>query len=70
MTMTEVETESIEKELNALRVEHRDLDDAIAKLANDWGMDEFRYQRLKKRKLALKDKIARLEGRLPRTLHS
>ena len=47
-----------------LRIEHRDLDDAIHLLAADPAADQLRLRRLKKRKLLLKDAIARLESRL------
>jgi len=47
-----------------LRIEHRDLDDAIHLLATDPAADQLRLRRLKKRKLLLKDAIARLESRL------
>ncbi len=47
-----------------LRVEHRDLDDAIHRLAEDPAADQLRLRRLKKRKLLLKDAIARLESKL------
>lgn len=47
-----------------LRVEHRDLDDAIHRLAEDPAADQLRLRRLKKRKLLLKDAISRLESKL------
>jgi hypothetical protein len=50
--------------LAELRLEHRDLDVAIARLANAIGRDELQLTRLKKRKLLLKDNIARLESKL------
>ncbi|MEO1549447.1 MAG: DUF465 domain-containing protein [Pseudomonadota bacterium] len=46
--------------LEALRVEHRDLDAAIAALEGQRG-DLLSLRRMKKRKLSLKDAIARLE---------
>ena len=57
------ETE-IRRWLEQLRTEHRDLDQVIARLAQDPSMDRLQLQRLKKRKLYLKDSIARLESRL------
>ena len=45
-----------------LRLEHRDLDLAIARLQADPDSDELAVKRLKKRKLQLKDCIARLES--------
>jgi hypothetical protein len=50
--------------LSALRLEHRDLDAAIARLQLDIEADELAVKRLKKRKLQLKDLIARLESDL------
>ncbi|MEV8521394.1 DUF465 domain-containing protein [Dyella marensis] len=50
--------------LAELRVEHRDLDVAIEALAVAMGRDELQLTRMKKRKLLLKDTIARLESRL------
>jgi len=47
-----------------LRIEHRDLDNAIARLAADAGCDELQLKRMKKRKLQLKDTIAKLESKL------
>ena len=44
--------------LSALESEHRDLDDVIAHLASDTPFDQLQLQRLKKRKLGLKDEIA------------
>lgn len=44
-----------------LKLEHRDLDTAIERLAADPAHDELEIRRLKRRKLLLKDQIARLE---------
>jgi hypothetical protein len=52
---------NIEK-LRQLRIEHRDLDQVIAQLALDIRTDEVQMRRLKKRKLMLKDQIAKLES--------
>ena len=57
-------TEEIRRKLAELTTEHRDLDDVIARMANDPFMDQLRLQRLKKRKLMLKDQIAALENQL------
>lgn len=51
-------------ELEVFRREHRDLDDAIHALAEKGIGDQLTLQRLKKRKLRLKDIIARIEDRL------
>ena len=47
-----------------LKEEHRDLDEAIARLAEDPSVDQLRLTRMKKRKLKLKDWIAYLESQL------
>jgi hypothetical protein len=52
------------RHLVELRVEHRDLDEAIARLAADPASNQLHLTRLKKRKLQLKDAITRLESRL------
>ena len=44
-----------------LKMEHRDLDTAIERLAADSAHDELQLRRLKRRKLLLKDQISRLE---------
>jgi len=54
----------IAEKIAALRTEHRDLDDAIVRLGEDGDADEVAIKRLKKRKLWLKDCIARLESAL------
>ncbi len=50
--------------LEVLRREHRDLDEAIAALAAQNLSSSLTLQRLKKQKLSLKDRIARLEDEL------
>ena len=50
--------------LRQLRIEHRDLDDVIHGLQLDLYVDQVQLRRLKKRKLLLKDQIARLESEL------
>jgi hypothetical protein len=50
--------------LRQLRIEHRDLDDIISRLSMDFKIDEVQMKRLKRRKLMLKDQIARLESQL------
>ena len=52
----------ISRQLAELRVEHRDLDAAIEHLVADIQADELTVKRLKKRKLWLKDFIAKLES--------
>jgi hypothetical protein len=61
-----VETETFRRleRLRELRIEHRDLDDVIHRLQMDIYVNEVQLRRLKKRKLMLKDQIARLESEL------
>ncbi|RLA24885.1 MAG: DUF465 domain-containing protein [Gammaproteobacteria bacterium] len=54
----------INRLLRELREEHRDLDMAIDRMIMDPWQDQLRLRRLKKRKLKLKDWIAKLESRL------
>ena len=56
--------EVLQIQLAVIKSEHRDLDDAISALVEKGTADQLTLQRLKKRKLALKDKISRLEDRL------
>ncbi|MDH3699769.1 MAG: DUF465 domain-containing protein [Alphaproteobacteria bacterium] len=56
--------ESIRLRLEELRLEHRDLDDAIGRVTESPPFDQITIQRLKKRKLVLKDEITRLEDSL------
>ena len=50
------------KHLEELRAEHRDLDDAIDALLDRPTFNQLQIQRMKKRKLMLKDEIIRLES--------
>jgi hypothetical protein len=52
------------EKLRQLRIEHRDLDEIIARLSMDIHVDEIQMKRLKRRKLLLKDQITRLESQL------
>ena len=52
------------EKLRQLRIEHRDLDEVIGRLSLDIHIDELQLKRLKKRKLALKDQITRMESEL------
>jgi hypothetical protein len=56
--------DSLLRKLHELRSEHRDLDTVIARLGERGAVDQLQLQRLKKRKLMLKDEIAWLESRL------
>jgi hypothetical protein len=56
--------ETIKAKLEALRTEHRDLDEVIDRLLESPPFDQLQLQRLKKRKLGLKDQIIKLESQL------
>lgn len=62
--MTSEEEAALRRKLEEYRLEHRALDSAIERLAGDPMMDQVQLRRLKKRKLFLKDVIARIESRL------
>ena len=59
-----LEQKDIVRWLNELRVEHRDLDDVIRHLQEAGHSDFLQLQRLKKRKLKLRENIAKLESQL------
>lgn len=54
----------VKKRLAELKTQHRDLDDEINHLVENTPFDQLEVQRLKKRKLALKDQIMKLESNL------
>ena len=58
------DNDTLKSRLADLRSEHRDLDDVIAHLADTRPFDQLQIQRLKKRKLVLKDEIQRLESQV------
>jgi hypothetical protein len=60
----DLDIEALRARLAALQSEHRDLDDVIARVAEQGPFDQLRLQRLKKRKLLLKDQISRIESEL------
>ena len=62
--MLEQDREELSRRLEELKIEHRDLDDVIARLAEDGPFNQLQIQRLKKRKLLLKDQMIRLESQL------
>ena len=64
LPLTEEEKAQIRERLQLLELEHHDLDDVIDRLASDPAQDRLQLQRLKKRKLVLKDQIQRLRARL------
>jgi len=59
-----LDVEAIKAKLEVLRSEHRDLDEVIDRLIERAPFDQLQLQRLKKRKLGLKDQIIKLESRL------
>jgi hypothetical protein len=59
--MSPDEEQDLRAKLEEYRLEHRALDAAIERLTRDVLMDQLQLRRLKKRKLALKDFIARIE---------
>jgi hypothetical protein len=60
----DLDFEAIKARIEALKSEHRDLDEAIARLSDKVPVNHLHLQRLKKRKLALKDLIIRFEAKL------
>lgn len=58
----DIDTDAINAKLEGLRLEHRDLDDAIAALNDGSPANHLQLQRMKKRKLMLRDQISRLES--------
>jgi hypothetical protein len=59
-----IDVAELEADLARLKQEHRDLDTAIDALEQIITGDQLQVQRLKKRKLALKDQIIRIEDQL------
>lgn len=55
---------SPQRRLIELRIEHADLDSLIDQTASEPARDELALRRLKKRRLSLRDQIARLEADL------
>jgi hypothetical protein len=62
--MTDEDERALREQLARLQQEHRDLDAAIAALIGSPGADLIQVQRLKKRKLVLRDKIRAVEDQL------
>jgi hypothetical protein len=62
--MNAEEERELRAELERLKQEHRDLDSAIEALLAAPGYDRLQVQRLKKRKLQLRDQISRIEDQL------
>jgi len=61
---TTSDQESLRHRLSELVTEHRDLDDVIARVTDEQPFDQLQVQRLKKRKLGLKDEILTIENEL------
>jgi hypothetical protein len=62
--MTKEEERELQEQLARLQQEHRDLDAAITALQHAAGFDQLQVQRLKKRKLHLRDRISFIEDQL------
>ena len=62
--MDEVERAMLEQRIMQLKIEHRDLDDVIKRLSDQMVHDQLQLQRMKRRKLLLKDQIAWLERQI------
>ena len=62
--MTDAEEEALRAKLTELMQEHRDLDAALAAMAEQGVNDQLQVTRLKKRKLQLRDQITRIEDAL------
>ena len=58
----EADHENIKKEINELLEQHSELDDAIERINDKIPFDQIKLQRLKKRKLLLKDEIKKLKS--------
>lgn len=56
--------EELRQRLELLKVEHRDLDEAVRALLESGNQDQLRVARLKKRKLQLRDRIILIENQL------
>jgi len=61
---TTMDQDEVKRRIIELQIEHRDLDAAIDRLAVQLSIDDLALRRMKKRKLQIKDTLARLEMRL------
>jgi len=59
-----MDEEDLKQKLIALKEEHRDLDDALTALNRVGTFDQVQLQRLKKKKLLIRDEISKIEGKL------
>ncbi len=64
IALTDEERREIEQRIAELEIEHGDLDDIIGRLSRTPTQDQLQLRRLKKRKLFLKDQLARLRDKL------
>ena len=64
MMIHTADVQGLKQKINQLQTEHRDLDDVISRLSQSAAQDQIQLQRLKKRKLYIKDQIAILERHL------
>ena len=64
LEITDEEMQAVRQVLAELQLEHRDLDEIIHRLSREPSIEQLKIKRLKKRKLYLKDQIARLENKL------
>lgn len=64
VSLTDEELQSIRARITLLELEHGDLNDIIDRLGQDPTLDQLQLRRLKKRKLALKDQISRLQAQI------
>ncbi len=62
--MLNEEIQALQARIKELQIEHRDLDDVIARLSKEVYVDQLQLRRLKKSKLQLKDIIERLRSKL------
>ncbi|MEE4014488.1 MULTISPECIES: YdcH family protein [Roseibium] len=62
--MAQMDSDALRMQLAQLRQEHRDLDAAVEALASTSNQDALQLQRLKKKKLMIKDRITALEDQL------
>jgi hypothetical protein len=64
VSLTDEELQSIRARISVLELEHGDLDAIIDRVVEDPVLDQLQLRRLKKRRLLLKDQIARLQARV------
>jgi hypothetical protein len=62
--MIMVDLDALKSKLAELRTEHRELDDEITRMTDDGSANQLQIQRMKRRKLTLKDQIAQIENKL------